>query len=234
MQLAQSLGKPAYAGSDAHFAHSIADAVLEVESLGSLRTSLLKGEIRWEPVRITPRWQYGASQLIKAWKKRDSVLALKMLRRALEEVRRAPGTGHSPQPGRGGSDARPGRRVQRPPDRKGTAPHARPSRAPVDGPRARSGGVDVAVHVRRAVSRRDGGDPDAAPDAVSDGARPNTFATLKPAFARSRASPATTRRFRSRRRSGASSAWRQVCIASPGPDALARLVAPVFSIVYGV
>ena len=87
-QLAQSLAKPAYAGSDAHFAHSIADAVLEVENLGSLRTSLLKGEIRWEPVRIAPRWQYGASQLIKAWKKRDFVLALKVLRRALKEVRR--------------------------------------------------------------------------------------------------------------------------------------------------
>jgi predicted metal-dependent phosphoesterase TrpH len=87
--LAQSLAKPAYAASDAHFANSIADAILEVENLGSLRTSLLKGKIRWAPVRITPRWQYGASQLIKAWKKRDSVLALKVLRHALEEVRQS-------------------------------------------------------------------------------------------------------------------------------------------------
>src|SRR5260370_32966796 len=81
-RLAQSLAKPAYAGSDAHFAHSIADAILEVENLGSLRTSLLGGNIRWAPVQITPRWQYGASQIIKPGKKRAPVLALKALSHA--------------------------------------------------------------------------------------------------------------------------------------------------------
>lgn len=80
--LARSLGKHPYAGADAHFARSICSAVVEVENRGSLRSSILTGSPRWSAARTTSRWEFGASQLIKAWKRRDASLALRMLRRA--------------------------------------------------------------------------------------------------------------------------------------------------------
>jgi len=83
-ELARSLGKRGYAGADAHFARSICSAVIEVENLGSLRSSILAGSPRWESAQIASRWEFGASQLIKAWKRRDAALALRMLRRAAD------------------------------------------------------------------------------------------------------------------------------------------------------
>ena len=79
-QLANSLHKRTYAGSDAHFARSIASAVVEVEDLGSLKSSLLHGRISHGAPRFTTRWEYGASQLIKSWKQRDAKLAMRMMR----------------------------------------------------------------------------------------------------------------------------------------------------------
>jgi predicted metal-dependent phosphoesterase TrpH len=85
-ELARSLGKHGYAGADAHFARSILSAVVEVERRGSLRRSILNGSPTWKTPRPTSRWEFGASQLIKAWKRRDAGLALRMLRRAGEQV----------------------------------------------------------------------------------------------------------------------------------------------------
>jgi hypothetical protein len=80
--LARSLGKRTYAASDAHFGRGIADAIVEVEDLGSLRASLLHGQIRWQRSRPAMRWEYGASQLVKSWKRRDARLALRLLKSA--------------------------------------------------------------------------------------------------------------------------------------------------------
>jgi predicted metal-dependent phosphoesterase TrpH len=85
-ELARSLGKHGYAGADAHFARSICSAVVEVENRGSLRGSILNGSPSWKTPRPTSRWEFGASQLIKAWKRRDAALALRMLRRAGEQA----------------------------------------------------------------------------------------------------------------------------------------------------
>jgi predicted metal-dependent phosphoesterase TrpH len=85
-ELARSLGKHGYAGADAHFARSVCSAVVEVEGRGSLRSSILDGSPSWKTPRLTSRWEFGASQLIKAWKRRDATLALRMLRRAGEQV----------------------------------------------------------------------------------------------------------------------------------------------------
>ncbi len=81
-ELAKFLGKRGFAGSDAHFACSIGSALLEVENLGSLRTSILNGSMRWAPPRMTSHWEFGLSQLIKSWKRRDPALALRLLRQA--------------------------------------------------------------------------------------------------------------------------------------------------------
>jgi predicted metal-dependent phosphoesterase TrpH len=85
-ELARSLGKHGYAGADAHFARSICGAIVQVENRGSLRSSILDGPPSWKTLRTTSRWEFGASQLIKAWKRRDAALALRMLRRAGEQV----------------------------------------------------------------------------------------------------------------------------------------------------
>lgn len=90
-ELAQSLGKPAYAASDAHFERSIANAIVEIEDLGDLRTSLLSGHIKWAASRMTTRWEFGASQLIKSWKRRDGRLAVSLLKSAC--LRMATNTG---------------------------------------------------------------------------------------------------------------------------------------------
>ena len=84
--LARSLGKRTYVGSDAHFGKSIANAIVEVEDLGNLRTSLLRGRIKWGRPRLTTRWEYGASQLIKSWKRRDGKLALRLLNSACAQL----------------------------------------------------------------------------------------------------------------------------------------------------
>ncbi|MGH8011425.1 MAG: PHP domain-containing protein [Candidatus Binataceae bacterium] len=86
LELAKSLGKPAYAGADAHFARSIGNAVVDVANLGALSSSILNAEIGWAPPRLTSRWEYGASQLIKSWKRRDARLALRLLRGAFGKI----------------------------------------------------------------------------------------------------------------------------------------------------
>jgi len=85
-ELARSLGKHGYAGADAHFARSICGAIVEVENRGSLRSSILDGAPSWNAPRATSRWEFGASQLIKAWKRRDASLVFRVLRRAGEQV----------------------------------------------------------------------------------------------------------------------------------------------------
>jgi histidinol phosphatase-like PHP family hydrolase len=85
-RLAAALGKRAYAGSDAHFARSITSAIVEVEGLGSLRSSILYGRMTWRSPRLATRWEFGASQLIKSWKRRDPKLALRMLQAGCARV----------------------------------------------------------------------------------------------------------------------------------------------------
>lgn len=84
-ELAASLGKRAYVSPDAHFAHSLGNAIVEVENMGSLRTSLMQGEIRWNTPRLTGQIESGASQLISAVKLRDvdrfKVLAQRTIKR---------------------------------------------------------------------------------------------------------------------------------------------------------
>jgi predicted metal-dependent phosphoesterase TrpH len=80
--LAKTIGKPGYAGSDAHFSRSVGNVIVEVQPRGDLRSSLLEGEIRWAPPVFTSRWEYGASQLVKSWKRRDARLALRLARAA--------------------------------------------------------------------------------------------------------------------------------------------------------
>jgi len=81
-ELARSFGKRMVVGTDAHFARSIASGIVEVEDMGSLKSSLLSGEIRWQAPTMTARWEYGASQLVKAWKKHDAYLAWRLMRGA--------------------------------------------------------------------------------------------------------------------------------------------------------
>jgi predicted metal-dependent phosphoesterase TrpH len=78
-ELARALGKRGYAGPDAHFGRSIANAIVEVEDCGSLHQSLSRGGIRWDSWRPTERWEFGASQLLKSWKRRDGKLAMRLL-----------------------------------------------------------------------------------------------------------------------------------------------------------
>lgn len=77
---AQTLGKltqkQSYAGADSHFLRSLERALIEVEDLGDLRTSILRGEIRILSSEPTSDWETGASQLIKAWKTHNLRLAL--------------------------------------------------------------------------------------------------------------------------------------------------------------
>jgi predicted metal-dependent phosphoesterase TrpH len=84
--LARSLNKRTVVGTDAHFARSIPNVIVEVEAGGSLKSALLGGEIRWPNPRLTTRWEYGASQLIKAWKKHDLALALRLVRGAAARI----------------------------------------------------------------------------------------------------------------------------------------------------
>jgi predicted metal-dependent phosphoesterase TrpH len=86
--LAQRLRKPTYAGADSHFARSLRKALIAVEDLGDLRTSLLQGEIRMLSSQPTSAWETGASQLIKAWKTKDVKLAYSKLKGAVRRMAR--------------------------------------------------------------------------------------------------------------------------------------------------
>jgi len=89
--LANLLKKPTYAGPDSHFLRSLSKALIEVEDLGDLRTSLLQGEIRALSPQLSSDWEAGASQLIKAWKTRDAGLAFVKLRGAARRIARTAG-----------------------------------------------------------------------------------------------------------------------------------------------
>lgn len=77
-QLAIDHRKPVYAASDAHFTRSIGSVVVQVPRRESLRESLLQGASNWT-AQPTPKWETGASQLIKAFKRRDAKLAAKQI-----------------------------------------------------------------------------------------------------------------------------------------------------------
>ncbi|HWD28869.1 MAG TPA: PHP-associated domain-containing protein [Rhizomicrobium sp.] len=89
--LAAQLGKRSYVASDAHFSHSLGNAILEVEDLGALRPSLTHGQIRWAPPRLTGQFEYGASQLISAIKLRDMKRFRTLAGRTVKQLRRKVG-----------------------------------------------------------------------------------------------------------------------------------------------
>jgi hypothetical protein len=85
-ELAASVNKQTYAGSDAHLAASLGRVVLQLENRGDLKTSLLEGRRNWTEV-ATPRWEIAASQMIKAWKRREPSLAWSLVRRGMRHIR---------------------------------------------------------------------------------------------------------------------------------------------------
>lgn len=85
--LAAAVNKQTYAGSDAHLAMSLGRVIVELEYRGDLKTSLLEGKITWKE-EPTPRWEIAASQLIKAWKRRDASLARSLVRGGVRYIRR--------------------------------------------------------------------------------------------------------------------------------------------------
>lgn len=78
-ELAANMKKRIYAGADAHLSHSLGRVIVEVENRGDLRTSLLHGKLDWA-AEMTPRWEIAASQMIKAWTKRDPSTAWNQVR----------------------------------------------------------------------------------------------------------------------------------------------------------
>lgn len=85
-ELAASVSKQTYAGSDAHLAAAIGRVVIQVENRGDLKTSLLEGKKSWTEA-ATPRWEIAASQMIKAWKRREPSLAWNLVRRGMWHFR---------------------------------------------------------------------------------------------------------------------------------------------------
>ena len=76
-ELARRHDKPVFAASDAHLGRALGYAILEVSNRGDLRTSLAGGA-RCPHPRATPAWETLASQYIKAAKRKDSRLALRL------------------------------------------------------------------------------------------------------------------------------------------------------------
>lgn len=85
-ELAASVNKQTYAGSDAHLAASLGRVVIQLENRGDLKTSLLEGRMSWTE-SATPRWEIAASQMTKAWKRQDPSLAWNLVRRGLRHIR---------------------------------------------------------------------------------------------------------------------------------------------------
>jgi predicted metal-dependent phosphoesterase TrpH len=86
VQLASEYRKPVYAASDAHLSRSLPRVILEVENLGDLRNSLLAGKIGWLGVSKTPKWEAVASQMIKAWKRRDAKIPMRLAAHGLYQL----------------------------------------------------------------------------------------------------------------------------------------------------
>jgi predicted metal-dependent phosphoesterase TrpH len=78
-KLATSASKPSYVASDAHLARHLPFGIMELEDLGELRTSLVRGERRWISTMRSSKWETGMSQVIKAWKRRDVALATRLV-----------------------------------------------------------------------------------------------------------------------------------------------------------
>jgi predicted metal-dependent phosphoesterase TrpH len=85
-ELAASANKQTYAGCDAHLAPSLGRAVIQLENRGDLKKSMLEGNRSWTE-SATPRWEIAASQLIKAWKRREPSLAWSLVRRGMWHIR---------------------------------------------------------------------------------------------------------------------------------------------------
>lgn len=85
-ELAGSVNKQTYAGSDAHLAASLGRVILQLENRGDLKTSLLEGRRSWTEA-ATPLWEIAASQMIKAWKRRDPSLAWSVVNRGMRRIR---------------------------------------------------------------------------------------------------------------------------------------------------
>lgn len=90
-ELAASVKKETYAGSDAHLAASLGRVVIELENRGDLKKSLLEGRKSWAE-ETTPQWEIAASRMIKALKRRELSLAWNLVRRGVRHLR-APGDG---------------------------------------------------------------------------------------------------------------------------------------------
>lgn len=78
-ELAANMNKRTYAGADAHLSNSLGRVIVEVEKCGDIRTSLLNGKLDWVAEK-TPKWEIAASQMIKAWIKRDPSVAWNQVR----------------------------------------------------------------------------------------------------------------------------------------------------------
>lgn len=84
-ELAASINKQTYAGSDAHLATSLGRVIIQLENRGGLKASLLEGRMNWTE-EVTPRWEIAVSQMIKAWKKRQPALAWSLVRRGMWHI----------------------------------------------------------------------------------------------------------------------------------------------------
>jgi predicted metal-dependent phosphoesterase TrpH len=85
-ELAANINKRTYAGGDAHLSNSLGRVIVEVENRGDLRTSLLNGKLDWVAEK-TPKWEIAASQMIKAWTKRDPSVAWNQVRGGFHYIR---------------------------------------------------------------------------------------------------------------------------------------------------
>jgi predicted metal-dependent phosphoesterase TrpH len=86
-ELAASMNKRVYAGTDAHLSNSLGRVIVAVQNHGDLRTSLLNGKLEWLAQKTT-KWETVASQMIKSCKKRDPLLAWSLLRGGFRHIRR--------------------------------------------------------------------------------------------------------------------------------------------------
>jgi predicted metal-dependent phosphoesterase TrpH len=86
-ELAASMNKRIYAGTDAHLSNSLGRVIVAVENHGDLRTSLLNGKLEWLAEKTT-KWEIVASQMIKSCKERDPLLAWNLMRGGFRHIRR--------------------------------------------------------------------------------------------------------------------------------------------------
>ena len=68
--LAERLGKPKVAGSDAHSAREIGTAAVEVEDGGNAKDLLLRGTSQWRE-KYTARWQITLTEIVSALRQKN-------------------------------------------------------------------------------------------------------------------------------------------------------------------